>query len=510
MALLEMKHIYKNFGKVQANSDVNLTVEKGEVHALLGENGAGKSTLMNILYGIYPPTEGKIYLKGEKVKIHSPKDAIEKGIGMVHQHFMLIPALTVIENVVLGLKDNKVVLDLKTAAQRFTELASRFDMKIDPFEKIENLTVGQQQRVEILKTLYRDADILILDEPTAVLTPQEVKKLFGVIRQLTEEGLTIIFISHKLNEIMEICDQCTILRAGQVVKTVPISQVSDRQELAQLMVGREVEMTTAKAAPQLGDTVMEVENLTFVDKQKVKRLDDVSFTLRKGEILSICGVDGNGQSELVKCLTGLEHATAGKVSINGVDCTKAKPRDVLAHKVGHIPEDRHKMGMIGDMTITENMVLMNYSAPECSKHGFMKWKEIKRHVQQLCEKYQVKTPSVDEKMGNLSGGNQQKVVVGRELEKHPDLLIAMHPDRGLDIGATKYIQKEIVGARDSGAGVLLISTELEEIMELSDRILVIFQGKVMGIVDQKDATMEGLGLMMAGVKDGGQEEHDAE
>lgn len=499
MALLEMKHIYKNFGKVQANVDVNLAVEEGEVHALLGENGAGKSTLMNILYGIYPPSEGKIYLKGQKIKIHNPKDAIEKGIGMVHQHFMLIPALTVIENVVLGLKDNKMVLDLKSAAQKFQDLAARFDMDIDPFEKIENLTVGQQQRVEILKALYRQADILILDEPTAVLTPQEVTKLFGVIRQLTSQGLTIIFISHKLNEIMEICDRCTILRAGHVVKTTLISEVSDRQELANLMVGRDVEMSTKKAEPTVGEVVMEVKNLGFQDKRGVKRLDDVTFTLRRGEILSVCGVDGNGQSELVKCITGMEHATEGSLSIDGADCTKSSPREILSHKVGHIPEDRHKMGMVGDMTIMENMVLMNYREPERCKHGFMKWKEIKKNVQELCKNYQVKTPSVDERMGNLSGGNQQKVVVGRELEKRPNLLVAMHPDRGLDIGATKYIQSQIIGARDKGAGVLLISTELEEIMELSDRILVLFQGRVMGILNQKDATFESLGLMMAGI-----------
>ena len=496
MALLEMKHIYKSFKKVQANVDVNLTVEKGDVHALLGENGAGKSTLMNILYGIYPQDSGEIWLRGKKTRIRDPRHAIAKGIGMVHQHFMLIPALTVIENVVLGLEGNGFVLDLKTAAMRFTELAQRFDMEIDPFEKIENLTVGQQQRVEILKALYRKAELLILDEPTAVLTPQEVEKLFGVIRRLTEQGMTILFISHKLAEIMEICDYCTILRQGEVVKTVTIADVADRQELANMMIGREIEATLEKPPVNLGEEVLRLENVSYFSRRGIARLQDVSFSLRRGEVLSICGVDGNGQSELVKCVTGLEHPAEGKIFVNGEDCSKAAPKEILAHSVGHIPEDRHKMGMVAEMSITENMVMMTHR--QCASHGFMKWKEIRSRVAELCGAYQVKTPSTEELMGNLSGGNQQKVVVGRELDRKPALLVAMHPDRGLDVGATRYIQKEILDARAGGAGVLLVSTELEEILELSDRILVIFQGRVMGILEQKDATPEKLGLMMAG------------
>lgn len=499
MAFLEMKHISKYFGDVAANVDVNLSVEKGEVHALLGENGAGKSTLMNILYGMYSQSEGEIYLNGELVHIKDPKDSIAKGIGMVHQHFMLIPALSVIENVVLGLQGQKFVLDLKTAAKEFSELAKKYGMEIDPWAKVSQLSVGQQQRLEILKALYRKADLLILDEPTAVLTPQEVEGLFEMIRGLTKEGHTIIFISHKLVEIMEICDRCTVLRQGRVVKTTKISEIHDRKELAALMVGHQVDMTIEKKDIPRGDKILDVKDLSFVNKKKVQVLKNISFDVYGGEILGICGVDGNGQSELVHCLTGLETATSGQFMIKGKDMTHSKPRDILSMGVSHIPEDRLKYGMVREMNVNENLLLMTYRKPEYNKHGLFDWKKITAKNEQLCETYNVKTPSVSELAGNLSGGNQQKVVVAREMEREPDLLIAVHPDRGLDIGATKYIQNRIVEARDRGTAVLLVSTELEEIMELSDRILVIYEGQVMDILPQKEATRHQLGLLMAGV-----------
>jgi ABC-type uncharacterized transport system ATPase subunit len=500
MAFLEMKHVSKYFGSVAANVDVNLSVEKGEIHALLGENGAGKSTLMNILYGMYAHSEGEIWLNGQPVRIKDPKDAIAKGIGMVHQHFMLIPALSVIENVVLGLKENKEVLDLKAAAREFSQMAERFGMELDPWAKVETLSVGAQQRVEILKALYRKASLLILDEPTAVLTPQEVKGLFHMLRQLTAEGLTIIFITHKLNEIMEVCDRCTILRLGRVVRTTAISDIQDKQELAALMVGSQVELLTQKPPAHPGDEVLRVEDLSYVDKRGIRALDQMSFSLRGGEILGVCGVDGNGQSELVRCITGLLKPASGSVRVCGADCTGADPRMILGQGVSHIPEDRHKMGMIREMTVNENLILMSYRTPECQKRGFLKWKDIRAHSQALCEQYNIKTPSVLERSGNLSGGNQQKMVVGRELDRRPRLLIAMHPDRGLDIGATKYIQRQIVAASQAGAGVLLVSTELDEILELSDRILVVFEGRMMGILDRSEATAERLGLMMAGAR----------
>lgn len=500
MAFLEMKHVSKYFGSVAANVDVNLSVERGEIHALLGENGAGKSTLMNILYGMYAHSEGEILLDGKSVRIRDSEDAIAKGIGMVHQHFMLIPALTVIENVVLGLAGNRMILDLKTAAREFSETAKRFGMEIDPWAKVETLTVGQQQRVEILKALYRKADLLILDEPTAVLTPQEVSGLFSMLRQLTAEGLTIIFITHKLGEIMEVCDRCTILRQGRVVKALAISEIRDRQELAALMVGSAVELSTQKPPAQPGEEVLSVRALCHTDTRGVERLRDVSFSLRAGEILGVCGVDGNGQSELVRCIAGLLKPTSGSICVRGEDCTGAKPGEILSRGVSHIPEDRHRMGIVKEMTVSENLLLMSARSPAFVRRGFLRWREIRRHSLELCGQYRVKTPGIDEPAANLSGGNQQKLVVGRELDRNPALLIAMHPDRGLDIGATKYIQSEIVSASRRGTGVLLVSTELEEILELSDRILVLYEGRVMDILDRSEATTEGLGLLMAGAK----------
>lgn len=497
MPILEMKQVSKFFGKIKANLDVNLSVEEGEVHALLGENGAGKSTLMNILYGLYDQTSGEIYFKGELLKLKNSKDAINKGIGMIHQHFMLVPTLTVIENVVLGMPNNKTVLDLKNSAMEFAAMAEKYNMPIDPWAKVSSLSVGQQQRAEILKALYRKATLLILDEPTAVLTPQEVGALFQVIRRLKKENITIILISHKMNEIMEICDRCSILRKGEMIETIPISQIKDTNQLAQLMVGREVNFEMDKQDREVGDTVLSLKEVTYYDKDKVKRLNQVSFDIKQGEILGICGVDGNGQSELARCITGLLHPSEGKIELGKEDITKASTNTILKKGVSHIPEDRHHMGMLMDMTINENLILMSVDKEPYSRKQFINWKWIRSHNEELIEKYDVKTPGIDERAGNLSGGNQQKFVVGRELDRNPNLLVAMHPDRGLDIGATKFIQQCLLDERNKGAAVLLISTELDEIMELSDRIVVINSGNIVGIVNQKEATREMLGLMMA-------------
>ncbi len=500
--ILEMKHITKRFASVVANYDVNLTVAKGEVHALLGENGAGKSTLMNCLYGMYDGYEGEIVFDGEPVSITDPKHAIALGIGMVHQHFMLIPVLSVIENVVLGLKENKQVLDLKSAAARFTELGKKYNMEIDPWAKVESLSVGQQQRVEILKALYRDAKLLILDEPTAVLTPGEIDGLFDMMTALKNEGRTVIFISHKLNEIMRICDRCTVLRLGRVEATVRIDEVKDKNHLATLMVGKDVQLETQKSACQLRDVVLEVKNLNALNDLGLPAVRDMSFEIRGGEILGICGVDGNGQSELVQCLTGLRKSVSGGFSIGGKEATSYGARQILKQGVSHIPEDRHKFGMVGAMNLEENFILVSYKESLYSGKGLLNWKNIDRHSDELVEEYNVKTPDAKELAKNLSGGNQQKMVVGRELDRAPKLLIAVHPSRGLDIGATKFIQQQMVRQRDGGTAVMMVSTELDELIELSDRILVMYEGENMGVLDQVDATRERLGSLMAGIREG--------
>ena len=498
MAYLEMRGITKRFGSVVANDHVDLSVERGEIHALLGENGAGKSTLMNVLYGMYDYFDGEVLLDGRPLHIKSPRDAIAHGIGMVHQHFMLIPAHTVVENIILGLPGGPI-LGIRQAAEEIRALAESLHIDIDPYALVSELTVGQQQRVEILKALYRKVKLLILDEPTAVLTPQESESLFEMIRSLAQQGMTVIFISHKLMEIMEISDRCTILRQGKVVRTVSISEISDRYELAALMIDKELARSLEKSPAKCGQTVLEVEGLNYVDAHKVQRLHDVSFSVRSGEILGVCGVDGNGQSELVRCITGLLPASFGSVRIDGEDCTNEPPRALLKKGFAHIPEDRHKMAVLKDMTVSENLMLLNYRDSDHSSHGILRWKKIDRINEELCRRYQIKTPDVHELLGNLSGGNQQKVVVGRELDRHPRLLVAMHPDRGLDVGATQYIQKQILAARDEGTAVVLVSTELEEILDLTDRIIVLYKGRIIGTVDTCDATAEQLGRWMAGV-----------
>ena len=497
---LEMKNICKYFSGVRANYNVNLTVEQGEVHALLGENGAGKSTLMNVLYGLYSPTSGEIYINGEKVSITSPEKAIRLGIGMVHQHFMLIPALTVIENVVLGMNENPgPMLDLAAASKRLTDLAAQYNMPLDPNAKVAELTVGQQQRLEILKALYRGAKLFIFDEPTAVLTPQEVEELFNMFKQLTSEGKTIIFISHKLQEVMTICDRCTVLRLGEVAATVNTAD-TNRQDLATLMVGKPVSMVYEKAEmdPAQQRPILQVQDLHSTASEGHKALKGVNLTINSGEIIGIAGVDGNGQSELVDCITGLLHVESGKVILDGQDMTNHTPKEILESQVSHIPADRIARGVVMPMNLSENVLLMNTRRKSFLKGIFLQWGKINQYTDELISKYKVKTPSRNELMQNLSGGNQQKVVLGREIERTPKLLIAMHPARGLDIGATSFVQQNIVAERDRGTAVLLVSTELEEIQALSDRIAVMFEGQIMGIVPP-DTPIHEISMMMAGI-----------
>ncbi|QRN85260.1 ABC transporter ATP-binding protein [Clostridia bacterium] len=497
--ILEMRDIVKQFPGVLANDHVTFKVEKGEVHTLLGENGAGKSTLMNILYGLYSPTSGEIWLHGKKVDIHSPRVAIENGIGMVHQHFMLIPALTVIENVILGMTENKQVLDLDGAANAFVELAQKYNMKIDPYEMVENLTVGEQQRVEILKALYRGADLLILDEPTAVLTPQEVDELFKMIDTLTGEGHTVIFISHKLNEVMHISNRVTVLRSGKSCETV-LKENTDKHELARLMVGREIDLDRSIGKPQLGDVVLEMKDVECVGDKGINALNGLNLTVRKGEILGIAGVDGNGQDEMLDVIAGLRKVTKGSIKICGTDSTNSNPREIMKRGVAHIPADRHKRGMISEMSIKENLMLIDYYKPPFAKGKRLNWNEIEKSSERLLKEFNVKAPSIETAGGSLSGGNQQKMVLARELDRDPEFLIAAHPVRGLDIGATEFVHERLIAERANGVGILLVSTELEEILTLADRIAVIYEGEIMGVIEAEDATVAELGLMMAGSK----------
>lgn len=496
---LEMKNICKYFPGVRANHNVNLTVRQGEVHALLGENGAGKSTLMNILYGLYAPTSGEVYINEEKVDITSPGKAIELGIGMVHQHFMLIPALSVIENVVLGMNDTKGQrLDLKAASKKLVALAEQYNMKVDPNAMVSDLTVGQQQRLEILKALYRGANLFIFDEPSAVLTPQEVEELFNMYKLLTSEGKTIIFITHKLNEVMAICDRCTVLRLGEVKATVNIED-TNREELAALMVGKKVDLEYDKKEmdPAEQSDVLVVKDLCSTKGNKA--IKDINFTIKTGEILGFAGVDGNGQTDMVDCITGLLKTESGSVVINGKDMTNAKPQYVLDEGVSHIPADRLARGVVKSMQLTENVLIMNTRNPEMiKKNGIINWKAVENYTDGIIERYNVKTPSRFESIGHLSGGNQQKLVVGREVEKNPKLLISMLPSRGLDIGATHFIQETIVKHRDEGGAVLLVSTELDEILALSDRVAVMFEGQIMGIVPPTTPIHQ-ISMMMAGM-----------
>ena len=496
--ILELRGITKRFPGVLANDAIDFDLEPGEVHALLGENGAGKSTLMNILYGLYTPDEGEIRLRGQPIELGSTKAAIEHGIGMVHQHFMLIPVMTVAENIVLASEPRHagVMLDYGAASDRVRELSGRYGLAVDPGARIDRITVGQQQRVEILKALYRGAEILVLDEPTAVLTPQEAQELFEIVRALESQGKSIIFISHKLNEVLEIADRISTLRRGKLVDTVTAAGATE-EGLARMMVGREVLLRVDKTPSHPGDPLLSVESLTVIDDRGLETVHDVSFEVRAGEILGLAGVDGNGQSELIDAIAGLRHAESGRVILDGEDISHATARDVLDSGIGHIPEDRHRRGLVLPFTLTENLGLHAYRLAPNSRRGFLQLRRMLERARRLLKEFDVRGGSPSTPASALSGGNQQKVVLAREIDADPKVLIAAQPTRGLDVGAIEFVHRRLVEQRDAGRAVFLVSLELEEILSLSDRILVIYEGRIVGEFPPT-ATEEELGFAMTG------------
>lgn len=496
--VIEMLNIRKEFGSFVANDNITLQLKKGEIHALLGENGAGKSTLMNVLFGLYRPEAGEIRVKGKTVKITDPNVANDLGIGMVHQHFMLVENFTVTENIILGKEPTqRGVIDIKKAAKEIGKLSENYGLKVDPNAKIADISVGMQQRVEILKTLYRGADILIFDEPTANLTPQEIIELTQIMQRLVVEGKSIILITHKLKEIMEICDRVTVIRKGKGVGTVDVSETNP-SALASLMVGREVIFTTEKTPAKPGEETLKIDNLIVKDVRGVEKVTGLDLSVHKGEIVGIAGVDGNGQTELIEALTGLRKVASGKITLNGKDITNLRPRKITETGVGHIPQDRHKHGLVLDFTVAENAVLQTYYRPPFSRKGILSDKKISEKAREIIEEFDVRTQGENQLARALSGGNQQKLIIGREVDRDPDLLIAAQPTRGLDVGAIEFIHKRLIEQRDSGKAVLLISFELDEVMNVSDRIAVIFNGKIVDIVDPKTTTEQELGLLMAG------------
>jgi ABC-type uncharacterized transport system ATPase subunit len=499
--VLELRGISKSFPGVLANDNIDLTLEQGEILALLGENGAGKTTLMNILYGLYKPDQGQILINGQEAVIHSPNDAIERGIGMVHQHFMLVPVMTVTENVMLGVETTKsgVILDLASVAKKIREISEQHGLDVDPEAYIKDLPVGLQQRVEIIKVLFRQADILILDEPTAVLTPQEVEGLFKVLRSLVEKGKSLIFITHKLKEVMALADRITVLRGGKVAGTVKPKDAS-LEKLASLMVGRDVALVVKKKPPKIGEVVLEVKDLHVQDERHNPAVRGVTFDVRSGEVLGVAGVQGNGQTELVYALTGLAQITSGEIRITDQTVKKSTPRNILERGVAHIPEDRQKHGLVLPFPIYDNLTLCTYYLSPFAKGISLQQKVIVENAEKLTKQFDVRTPSVFIPAASLSGGNQQKVIVAREFSRPIKLLIASQPTRGLDVGSIEYIHSRIVEKRAEGTAVLLVSSELDEIIALSDRIAVMFKGQIVAIVDAKKVSRETLGLLMAGVK----------
>jgi simple sugar transport system ATP-binding protein len=498
--ILELKNITKRFPGVLANDHIDINLNKGEILALLGENGAGKTTLMNILYGLYKPDEGDIIINGKKIIVSSPIDAIRSGIGMVHQHFMLVPVFTVTENVMLGEEDTKagIFLDRKKAATRIREISDMYKLNVDPDDMVGDLPVGLQQRVEIIKLLFRKADILIMDEPTAVLTPQEVDELFFILKKLVEAGKSIIFITHKLREVMECADRIKVIRLGKVVgETTPAA--ASMEKLAAMMVGREVILKTGKKAANPKDVVLSVKDLRVLDIHNQIKVDSVSFDLRAGEILGIAGVQGNGQTELVRALTGLKRPLAGKVNLLGHDVTHASPRKYTELGSAHIPEDRQKDGLVLASPVSENLILNTYFRKPFSKGINLQKKSIQENSGKLIENFDIRTPNAETLVHYLSGGNQQKVIVAREFSRPIKLLVASQPTRGLDVGSIEYIHNRLIEKRDEGCAVLLVSTELDEIMQLSDRIAVMYRGKILTIVYANEISKEELGLWMAGI-----------
>lgn len=498
---VEMRNIVKKFGDFTANDHINLLVHKGEVHAILGENGAGKSTLMNVLYGLYRPTSGQIFIDGKEVQISSPKHAIELGIGMVHQHFMLIQPFTVTENIILGVEPRKgLKVDIKSARQKVVELSERYGMKVDPDAKIEDISVGMQQRVEILKVLYRGANTLILDEPTASLTPQEIEELMEIISNLTADGKSVILITHKLKEITESSDNCTIIRAGKYIDTVKIGDV-DENKLAAMMVGRDVNFKVEKKDKTPGNVALEIKNLHAKDYRGVEILKGFDLNVKSGEIVGLAGVDGNGQTELVEILTGLRKAESGSITMLGKDVLNKKPKEIFESGISSIPADRQKYGLVLDFSIEDNLISQHFEEKPYANHMILDRKKIREHATEMMDKFDIRPRGAEAKpAGTLSGGNQQKVIIAREVTNDKELLIAVNPTRGLDVGAIEFVHKYIVEQRDKGRAVLLVSFELDEIMNLSDRIEVIFDGQIKGSVSGKDADEKELGYMMAGGK----------
>jgi simple sugar transport system ATP-binding protein len=500
--VIEMLNITKEFPGIKANDNITLQLKKNEIHALLGENGAGKSTLMSVLFGLYQPDSGVIRMGGKEVQIRNPNDATALNIGMVHQHFKLVEIFTVLENIILGMEPNKLgFLNTKEARAKVCELSEKYGLKIDPDAKIEDITVGMQQRVEILKMLYRDNEILIFDEPTAVLTPQEIKELMTIMKNFKAEGKSILFITHKLQEIMEVADRCTVLRKGKLVGTVDVAETT-KEELSRMMVGRPVSFTVDKKDSPPGDVVLEVGGLTVPSKQhKNNAVKNVSLKVRAGEIVCIAGIDGNGQTEFSHALTGLEKPSAGKITLRGCDITNAAIRNRSKIGMSHIPEDRHKHGLILDYTLAENLVLQRYWQPDFQNRGFIRKDAVNAYADKLIRQYDIRSGQGGATVVRaMSGGNQQKAIVAREIDKDPELLVAIQPTRGLDVGAIEYIHKQLVRQRDSGKAVLLISLELDEVMNMSDRILVMFEGEIVGEFDPKKTTVEELGLYMAGAR----------
>lgn len=497
--VIEMLGIRKEFGNFVANNNITLQLKKGEIHALLGENGAGKSTLMNVLFGLYQPEGGEIRVRGKAVKITDPNVANDLGIGMVHQHFMLVENFTVTENIILGSEPTKMgVVNIKDAAKKVAEISKKYGLGVDPDAKIEDITVGMQQRVEILKTLYRGAEILIFDEPTASLTPQEISELIQIMKRLIAEGKSIILITHKLKEIMDVSDRVTIIRKGGGIGTVVTAETNPDQ-LAELMVGRQVEFKTVKTEAQPTDEVLSVENLVVADYRNIDKVKGLNLHVRKGEIVGIAGIDGNGQSELIEAITGLRKVKSGTVKLNGKDITNMKPRKITEEGLGHIPQDRHKHGLVLDFPIGHNIALQTYYQSPISKGFVMDYKKVSEKARQIIDEFDVRTGNGEMTPARaLSGGNQQKAIIGREIDRNPDLLIAALPTRGLDVGAIEFIHARLIEQRDKGKAVLLMSFELDEVMNVSDRIAVIYDGQIVDELNPKETTEQELGLLMAG------------
>lgn len=500
-ALLEMTGITKRFPGVLANDRVDFDVYAGEVHTLLGENGAGKSTLMKVLYGLYSADEGEIRLHGRPVSIESPSDAIELGIGMIHQHFMLVPTLTVAENVALGLPSGKLLVqDLKPVRERIRELSEAYGLQMDPDAYIWQLAVGERQRVEIMKAIYRDVSLLVLDEPTSVLTPVEVDDLFATLRRMKDDGRGLVFISHKLHEVMNLSDRITVLRGGRAAgRTAPAE--TSREDLARMMVGREVLLTPARTESRAGEVRLSISGLNVLSDRETPAVTDMDLAVRGGEIVGIAGVSGNGQRELAEALAGLRPVESGQVVMDGVNTTDKTPKEIRRLGVSYIPEERMRDGTVGDLSVSENLILVDHDLPPLSRRGFLDFKAIAAVCADLVERYTVKTPSLETPTSHLSGGNIQKVIIARELSGEPKVLIAAQPTRGVDIGAAEYIHSVLMGQRADGTAILLISEDLDEVTGLSDRIAVMFEGRIMGVFDREKATVERLGLLMAGVSD---------